>query len=115
MNDTQVDTNWVINNVKFIPKKTYGVGTVTIEEKEDMDMSDDPSVFNFDVSSGVIYGPTEVLFDLPVGPALPRVETIKSKKYILLLIKVPFCTKEIFAINVDIKIQLQQEIRLTLF
>ena len=21
MNDTQVDTNWVINNVKFIPKK----------------------------------------------------------------------------------------------
>ena len=53
----QVDTNWVINYAKFIPKKTYGVGTVTIEEKEDMDMYDDQSVFNFDVSSGVIYRP----------------------------------------------------------
>ncbi len=31
MNDTQVDTIWVKNNVKFIPKKTYGIGTVTIE------------------------------------------------------------------------------------
>ena len=79
-----------------------------------MDMSDDPSVFNFDVSSGVIYGPTEVLFDLPVGPALPRLKQL-NPKIIYLLIKVPFCTKEIFAINVDIKIQLQQEIRLTLF
>jgi len=94
MNDTQVDTNWVINYVKFIPKKTYGVGTITIEEKEDMDMCDDPSVFNFDVSNGVIYGPTEVLFDLPVGPALPRVETIKSQKYKPLLIKVSFCPKK---------------------
>jgi len=94
MNDTQVDTNWVINYVKFIPKKTYGVGTITIEEKEDMDMCDDPSVFNFDISNGVIYGPTEVLFDLPVGPALPRVETIKSQKYKPLLIKVSFCPKK---------------------
>ena len=94
MNDTTVDTNWVINYVKFVPRKTYGVGTVTIEEKEDMDMCDDSSVFDFDVSSGVIYGPTEVLFDLPVGPVLPRVETIKSKKYKPLLIKVSFHPKK---------------------
>ena len=94
MNDTTVDTNWVINYVKFIPKKTYGAGTVTIEEKEDMDMCDDSSVFDFDVSNGVIYGPTEVLFDLPVGPVLPRVETIKSKKYKPLLIKVSFHPKK---------------------
>ena len=94
MNDTTVDTNWVINYVKFIPKKTYGVGTVTIEEKEDMDMCDDSSVFDFDISNGVIYGPTEVLFDMPVGPVLPRVETIKSKKYKPLLIKVSFHPKK---------------------
>ena len=94
MNDTTVDTNWVINYVKFIPKKTYGVGTVTIEEKEDMDMCDDSSVFDFDITSGVIYGPTEILFDLPVGPALPRVETIKSKKYKPLMIKVSFHPKK---------------------
>ena len=25
MNDTQVDTNWTINYVKFIQKKNYGV------------------------------------------------------------------------------------------
>jgi len=96
-------------------KKTYGVGTITIEEKEDMDMCDDPSVFNFDISNGVIYGPTEVLFDLPVGPALPRVETIKSQKYKPLLIKVSFCPKKIYFINVDIKLQLQLEIQLILF
>ena len=94
MNDTQVDTNWVINYVKFIPRKTYGYGTVTIEEKEDMDMCDDSSVFDFEITNGVIYGPTEVLFDLPVGPALPRVETIKSEKYKPLLIKVSFHPKK---------------------
>ena len=94
MNDTQVDTNWTINYVKFIQKKSYGVGTITIEEKEDMDMCDDSSVFNFEISSGVIYGPTEILFDLPVGPALPRVETIKTEKYKPLLIKVAFHPKK---------------------
>ena len=94
MNDTQVDTNWTINYVKFIQKKSYGVGTITIEEKEDMDMCDDNSVFNFEISSGVIYGPTEILFDLPVGPALPRVETIKTEKYKPLLIKVAFHPKK---------------------
>jgi hypothetical protein len=94
MNDTQVDTNWTINYVKFIPRKTYGYGTVTIEEKEDMDMCDDSSVFDFEITNGVIYGPTEVLFDLPVGPALPRVETIKSEKYKPLLIKVSFHPKK---------------------
>ena len=94
MNDTQVDTNWAINYVKFIPRKTYGYGTVTIEEQEDMDMCDDSSVFDFEITNGVIYGPTEVLFDLPVGPALPRVETIKSEKYKPLLIKVSFHPKK---------------------
>jgi len=94
MNDTQVDTNWTINYVKFIQKKSYGVGTVTIEEKEDMEMCDDNSVFNFEISNGVIYGPTEILFDLPVGPALPRVETIKNEKYKPLLIKVGFHPKK---------------------
>jgi hypothetical protein len=94
MNDTEVDTNWTINYVKFIPNKSYGVGTITIEEKEDMDMCDDSSVFSFEISSGVIYGPTELLFDLPVGPALPRVETIKTEKYKPLLIKVAFHPKK---------------------
>ena len=94
MNDTTVDTNWTINYVKFIPRKTYGAGTITIEEKEDMEMCDDSSVFDFDITNGVIYGPTEVLFDLPVGPLLPRVETIKSQKYKPLIIKVSFHPKK---------------------
>ena len=115
MNDTQVDTNWAINYVKFIPRKTYGYGTVTIEEQEDMDMCDDSSVFDFEITNGVIYGPTEVLFDLPVGPALPRVETIKSQKYKPLLIKVSFHPKKIYFINVDTKLQLQLVILLTSF
>ena len=94
MNDTTVDTNWNINYVKFIPRKTYGAGTITIEEREDMEMCDDSSVFDFDITNGVIYGPTEVLFDLPVGPLLPRVETIKSQKYKPLIIKVSFHPKK---------------------
>ena len=94
MNDTQVSINWVINYVKFIPRKTYGYSTVTIEEQVDMDMCDDLSVFDFEITNEVIYGPTEVLFDLPVGPALPRVKTIKSEKYKTFLIKVSFHPKK---------------------
>ena len=63
MNDSTVNINEMVNYVKFIPRKTYEFGTITIGEKEnvDMDTCDDSSVFDFDVTSGVIYGPTEVL------------------------------------------------------
>ncbi len=94
MNDTQVDTNWTINYVKFTPRKTYGHGTVTREEQEDMDMCDDNSVFDFEQTNGVIYGPTEVLFDLPVGPALPSVNTKLSQKFKPFVIKVAFHPKK---------------------
>ena len=80
-------------------------------------MCDDSSVFDFDISSDVIYRSTEVLFDMPVGPILPRVETIKSKKYKPLLIKLKFLfiQKKIYFIKVDIKLKHLQEILLILF
>ena len=93
MNETDVDTNWKINYVKFVPKAVYGYGTITKGEKEDMEMLDDPSVFNFDVSEGVIYGPSDMLIDLPLGPALPKVEVEKIKKFKPLNIKVMFTPK----------------------
>ena len=94
MDETEVDTNWKITYEKFLHPKIYGHGTVTTEEKEDINMNDDPSVFNFDISDGVIYGPTEILTDLPVGPGLPKVETEENKKYKPLVIHVMFKPKK---------------------
>ena len=94
MDETEVDTNWKITYEKFVSPKIYGHGTVTTEEREDINMNDDPSVFNFDISDGVIYGPTEILTDLPVGPGLPKVETEENKKYKPLVIHVMFKPKK---------------------
>ena len=45
-------------------------------------VSGDIKLFLLDKSSfGVITTGLELLFDLPVGPVLPRVENIKSKKF----------------------------------
>lgn len=94
MNETEVDTNWKINYVKFVPKAVYGYGTITKDELEDQNMSDDPSVFDFDLSEGMIYGPSNMLIDLPLGPALPVVEVKKDAKYKPLCIKVMFRPKK---------------------
>ena len=94
LDDTEVDTNWKINYVKFIPKKLFGYGTITKEEKEDIEMSDDESVFTFDIADGIIYGPSEMLINLPIGPVLPKVETTESKKYKPLIIHVTFSPKK---------------------
>ena len=94
LDDTEVDTNWKINYIKFTPKKIFGHGTLTKEEKEDIEMSDDDSVFIFDITDGIIYGPSEMLINLPIGPLLPKVETTESKKYKPLIINVTFCPKK---------------------
>ena len=75
-------------------------------------MSDDDSVFIFDITDGIIYGPSEMLINLPIGPLLPKVETTESKKYKPLIINVTFCPKKNVFINVDIKSLLVQVILL---
>ncbi len=90
MNETDVDSNWKISYVKFKPKLVYGYGTITAAEKEDQTMLDDPSVFSFEQSEGVIYGPTDMLIDLPLGPALPKLDIFKDRKFRPLNIKVMF-------------------------
>ena len=101
MNETDVDTNWKITYVNLVLKKVYGYGTITKGEEEDLEIKkdptkngDDPSVFNFDISEGMIYGPSDMLIDLPLGPALPKVEVGKNKKYKPLTIKVMFTPKK---------------------
>ncbi|MCQ2816949.1 MAG: hypothetical protein MJ252_06765 [archaeon] len=94
MDETEVPTNWKISFVKFIPKTVYGYGTMTEKEKEDQNMLEDPSVFNFEMTEGVIYGPTDMLINLPIGPGLPKLDIFENKKYKPLTIKVMFTPKK---------------------
>jgi hypothetical protein len=80
-NETEVLTKWTINYVKHVPKKNYGYGTTTLEEKEDITKTDDSDVFVFNVTEGLIYGPTDSLINIPLGPALPKVPNKIDEKF----------------------------------
>jgi hypothetical protein len=79
LNETEVESKWSIYSVKPKPKNYYGHGTMTKDEKEDMDKTDDPDVFIFNITSGVICGPSNQLIDIPKGPAVPRVYSKKDE------------------------------------
>lgn len=89
-NETEVETKWSINYIKFTPKKTYGHGTITKEEKEDLEKTDDPDVFHFSITQGLIPGPSHQLTSIPLGPALPQVYNEKSNKLLPVKIEVLF-------------------------
>jgi hypothetical protein len=72
--ETDVVSDWQINQIKFKKKDLYGYETITQFEKEDFQMFDDETVFNFSVASGQSYGPSLVYIKIPRGPALPNVE-----------------------------------------
>ena len=57
-------------------------------------MCEDPSVFCFDNSGGIIYGPTDVLRCLPLGPGLPAVQAIEGMKYKPFKIYIAFAPKK---------------------
>lgn len=80
-NLTDVLTDWQINYVKFKPKKHYGYGTTTAGEKEDIEMTDDPDMFLFNVTSGEVHGPSIMLVNIPLGPGLPQVPNESNKKF----------------------------------
>jgi len=50
MNETDVDTKWKINYIKVNLKKVYGHKTITQDEKEDIEKTDDPDVFKFNIT-----------------------------------------------------------------
>ena len=89
-NETCVETDWSINYNKFIIKKYYGYGTTTIEEKEDQNMNDDPDVFLFSLTNGVILGPSLPLINIPIGPGLPKVDNTQRNLYLPVKIEIMF-------------------------
>jgi hypothetical protein len=89
-NETEVQTKWSINYLKHTPKKIYGHGTTTKEEKEDITKTDDPDVFIFNITEGLIIGPTDPLINMPLGPALPKVPNKQDEKFKPIRIDVMF-------------------------
>lgn len=81
INQTEVETKWSIYAVKPKQKNYFGHGTMTKDEKEDIEKTDDPDVFIFNVTSGVINGPSNQLIDIPKGPAVPKVYNKKDQIY----------------------------------
>lgn len=90
LNETDVGTDWDLTYVSFKKKTVYGYGTTTIEENEDIQMTDDPSVFNFNKVEGFIEGPSNILNNMPLGPGLFKRDDYKSEQYAPILIKVVF-------------------------
>lgn len=90
LNETNVSTDWCINYVFFKRKTVYGYGTTTIEEKEDIDMTDDPEVFNFDVIEGNIHGPSNSLKNIPTGPGVFKRDDYKMHMHDPVEIKIKF-------------------------
>ena len=97
-NITEVETDWKINYIKFIPKakEDYGYGTTTLGEKEDLEMCDEPDMFMFNITNGRIEGPSIMLTNLPLGPGLPKVHNENTKKFLPLKIDIMFKVKIIF-------------------
>ena len=90
MNETEVSTSWELNYVKFIRKVTYGYATTTNEEKEDQVMIDNPNVFVFNKTSGLIHGPSNILTNMPIGPGLPKRDDYKIDELKPVLVKIIF-------------------------
>lgn len=88
-NLTDVESDWKIEYVKFTPRKDYGYGTLTNEEKEDIELIDDPEVFKFDFSNGLINGPSGILVNLPLS-SLHKVKNENDKKFHPIKIQIIF-------------------------
>ena len=53
-NDSLLDGRFKIINLPFQNKKYFGAQTVTKLERENLDKLDEPSVFSFDITRGVV-------------------------------------------------------------
>lgn len=127
VSETDVETDWKINYNQYSKKSIYGYGTTTIEEKEDIEMIDDPLVFTFDKVSGFISGPSNLLTGMPKGNAVSKRDDYVLQSYEPLEIKVTFKVSifkfyyNIFSlkkkdfISLDLRLSRRQEIRRSLF
>lgn len=77
-NITKVPGKWKLLYVKFPQKKLTGFATKTNLEFENELKNDDPTVFEFSSTEGLIYGPSVPLNSVPYGKALPADYTINQ-------------------------------------
>jgi len=68
-NVSKVPGKWKINYVKYPSKKVLGLATVTKMDLEDVKKTDDPEVFEFSITEGVIGGKTVAVNKVPEGRA----------------------------------------------
>lgn len=76
LNKTKVPGKWKLLYVKFPQKQLIGFATKTKLEFENEAKTDDPTVFEFSKTEGVISGPTIPMNSVPYGKALPSEYTI---------------------------------------
>ena len=76
LNKTKVPGKWKLLNVKFPQKQLIGFATKTKLEFENEAKTDDPTVFEFSKTEGVISGPTIPMNSVPYGKVLPSEYTI---------------------------------------
>jgi hypothetical protein len=72
-----------LNYVKFPKKLTIGHNTTSPWELENMEKTDDPEVFEFNITSGILKGKSLPLRKVPEGllvPPVPKDE--EEKKYL---------------------------------
>lgn len=89
-NETDVYSDWSINYHKFTIKTLHGHGTTTKDEREDLEMCDDPDVFLFSLTNGIIPGPSLPLINIPLGPGLPKVDNPERDKYLPVKVEIMF-------------------------
>lgn len=77
-NKTKVPGKWKLLYVKFLQKKLIGYATKTKLEFENEVKTDDPTVFEFSKTDGVVCGPSIPLNCVPYGKALPSEYTIEE-------------------------------------
>ncbi|EGR30726.1 hypothetical protein IMG5_124930 [Ichthyophthirius multifiliis] len=77
-NISQVPAKWKINNIKAISNRIQSAtlpNMLTKEEIEDNQKVDDPSVFEFQISQGILIGPSVPVKCFPDTLALPNQKT----------------------------------------
>lgn len=82
-NVTDVTARWQLNYVKFPKKRTIGHNTTTEWEKENIDKTDDPEVFEFSSTAGELRGKSFALRKVPEGGMVPPVpKDEEEQKYL---------------------------------
>eukprot|EP01022_Parablepharisma_sp_SALTPOND_P019030 TRINITY_DN319_c0_g1_i1.p1 TRINITY_DN319_c0_g1~~TRINITY_DN319_c0_g1_i1.p1 ORF type:complete len:594 (-),score=60.83 TRINITY_DN319_c0_g1_i1:131-1912(-) len=94
-NESKVTAKWTLNYVKILPKSTLGHKTITRLERENIDKTDDQSVFAFSASDvyflynsktsiqGTIQGPSSEITWVPQGESVPHCDKDEFNSHLL--------------------------------